>query len=192
MSNPAQPASPDLERFRNYLRVLADIQLGTRLRSKVDASDVVQLSLLEAHQALEKASFQSEGELLAWLRTILAHNLMNVARQYGAQKRDVGRERSLNADLDHSSHKFERILAAEQSTPSQKAVRNESAARLAAALAQLPETQRTAIILKHFHNRSTAEIAQELGRTEMAVAGLLKRGLQRLRELMADAQESAG
>ncbi len=175
----------DLERFRNYLRVLAEIQLGARLRSKVDASDIVQQSMLEAHQGLNKATFHSEGELIAWLRKILAHNLLNVARDFGAQKRDVSRERSLAAEIDDNSARLEGLLASNQSTPSQQAVRNENATRLASALAELPDAQRRAVVLKHFHGKSVEEIARELDRTPLAIGGLLKRGLQKLRETMA-------
>jgi RNA polymerase sigma-70 factor (ECF subfamily) len=178
----------DLERFRNYLRILAEVQLSWRLKGKVDASDIVQQSLIEAHQGLETAAFHSEAELVAWLRTILAHNLMNVARDFGAQKRDVSRERSLSQKIDDSSARLEMLLPAEQSTPSQRAVKNETAARLADCLAQLPDVQRQAVVLRHFHGKSTAEIAERLERTEQAVAGLLKRGLQKLRELMAEGE----
>ncbi|HTN75537.1 MAG TPA: RNA polymerase factor sigma-70, partial [Pirellulaceae bacterium] len=111
----------DLERYRNYLRILAEIQLGSRLRGKVDAADIVQQTMLEAHQGLAKATFNSENERIAWLRKILAHNLLNVARDFGAQKRDVGRERSLSSELDESSARLEQFLASKQSTPSQQA-----------------------------------------------------------------------
>lgn len=180
-----QVVTPDFERYRNYLRVLAEIHLGSQLRRKVDASDVVQISLLEAHQDWQKAKFGSEGELLAWLRTILAHNLSNEGRRYRSKGRDMARERPLGGGLEQSSAKLENFLAAEQTTPSQQAMRNESATRLAAALAELPESQRRAVILKHFQKKSTAEIAEELGRTEQAAAGLIKRGLQKLREQMS-------
>jgi RNA polymerase sigma-70 factor (ECF subfamily) len=182
---------PNFERYRQYLRVLADIHLGSQLRTKVDASDIVQISLLEAHQDWKKAKFGSEGELLAWLRTILAHNLSNEGRRYRSQGRDMNRERSLAASVEHSSARLEQFVASEQSTPSQQAVRNETAARLAAALAQLPEMQRRAVVLRHFQKRSIPEIATELDRTEQAVAGLVKRGLQKLRELMADGDGSS-
>lgn len=183
---PPDVAAPDFERYRNYLRVLAEIHLGSQLRTKVDASDIVQISLLEAHQDWQRAKFGSEGELLAWLRTILAHNLSNEGRRFRSKGRDMSRERSLAAGVEHSSARLEQFLASEQTTPSQQAVRNESATKLAAALAELPEMQRRAVLLKHFQKKSTADIAVELDRTEQAVAGLIKRGLQKLRENMAD------
>src|SRR5262245_20538969 len=176
----------DLNCYRGYLRVLAQVELGRRLRSKVDPSDIVQQSLLEAHQDLAALKGKSEGELVAWLRTILTRNLLNTARDFGAQKRDVRRERSLAQQVDDSSVRLDRFLAADQSTPSPRAGRNEQAERLAVALAALPEDQRSAVILKHFHDWTVAEIAKELDRSTLAVGGLLKRGLRKLREEMGD------
>jgi RNA polymerase sigma-70 factor, ECF subfamily len=187
---PPSDPPPDFERYRQYLHVLAEMHLGAPLRTKVDASDLVQISLLEAHRDWHKAKFGSEGEFLAWLRTILAHNLANEARRYRSQGRDMTRERSIAAQAEQSSAQLVKMLASEQSTPSQQAVRNESADRLAAALGQLPPAQRKAVLLKHFQQRTVEQIAVELGRTEQAVGGLLKRGLQRLREIMAEADRS--
>src|SRR6478672_5810575 len=136
----AMQESPiDLNSFRGYLRVLAQVELGRRLQSKVDPSDIVQQSLLEAHQDLAALKGRTEPELAAWLRTILARNLLNTARDFAAQKRDIRRERSLVQQLDQSSVRLERFLAAEQTSPSQRVIRGEEAEKLAAALAQLPD-----------------------------------------------------
>src|SRR5436189_3242491 len=144
-------AQPDLDQYRGYLRALAQIELGRRLQSKVDASDIVQQSLLEAHQDLAALKGRSEGELVAWLRTILTRNLLNTARDFGAQKRDVRRERSLAQQVEDSSVRLDKFLASDQTSPSQRMIRGEQAERLAVALASLPEDQRSAVILKHFH-----------------------------------------
>jgi RNA polymerase sigma-70 factor, ECF subfamily len=176
----------DLNAYRGYLTALAQIELGRRLRSKLDPSDVVQQSLLEAHQDLASLQGRSEGELVAWLRTILARNMLNAARDYSAQKRDVRREQSLAQRLDDSSARLVQFLAADQTSPSQRAIRGEEASRLAAALSSLPDDQRTAVILKHFHDWKLAEIAERLDRSTLAVAGLLKRGLKKLRQIMDD------
>lgn len=175
---------PDLNQYRGYLRALAQIELSARLQSKVDASDIVQQSLLEAHQDLAALKGKSEAELVAWLRTILTRNLLNTARDFAAQKRDIRRERSLAQRVDDSSVRLDKFLASDQTSPSQRVSRNEEAERLAAALAALPEDQRAAVVLKHFHDWPVAEIAEHLGRTKLAVAGLLKRGLKKLRQVM--------
>jgi RNA polymerase sigma-70 factor (subfamily 1) len=174
----------DLNAYRGYLTALAQIELGRRLRGKLDPSDVVQQSLLEAHQDLPSLQGTTEPELVAWLRTILARNLLNAARDFSAQKRDIRREQSLAQRLEDSSARLVQFLAAEQTSPSQRVIRGEDAARLATALAALPDDQRTAVLLKHFHDWKLAEIAERLDRSTLAVAGLLKRGLKKLRQIM--------
>jgi RNA polymerase sigma-70 factor (ECF subfamily) len=171
-----------LERFREYLCLLTRMRLHPQLQGKLDASDVVQQTLLEAFQARTQFRGQTDGEYAAWLRQILARNLSNALRDLGRAKRDVKRERSLDAVLDESSAKLEQWIAAEQSTPSQQAERNEQVLRLAEALATLPEDQRTVLELRHLQGWSLAEIARQTNRTPPAVAGLLHRGLKGLRE----------
>jgi RNA polymerase sigma-70 factor (ECF subfamily) len=180
------PQARDLERFREYLLLLARLQLDPRWQAKLDPSDVVQQTLLQAHQARDQFRGQSAAELAAWLRQILARVLANVARDLGRDKRDVGRERSLEAALEESSARLEGWLAAEQSSPSESVERHERLLRLAEALAQLPKDQREAVTLHHLQGWSLAELAKHLGRSEAAVAGLLHRGFKKLRELLQD------
>jgi RNA polymerase sigma-70 factor (ECF subfamily) len=178
----------DLERYREYLRLLARLQLDERLQGKVDLSGVVQVTLLEAHQALTR---MSESRLnVALLRTILANNLRDEVRKLGTAARDVERERSLEAALDASSLRMEGWLAAEQSSPSQQAIRHEQLLALADALAALPDEQRRAVELHHLRGVPLAEIAAQLGRSKGAVAQLLFRGMSRLRAQLQDGSES--
>jgi RNA polymerase sigma-70 factor (ECF subfamily) len=171
-----------LEGYRDYLRLLARQQIDPRLHGKFDPSDVVQQTMLEAHQAWRTYRGKTSGELAAFLRRILANNLADALRKYGAAARNVDVEKA----LDHSSIRLEAWLAAEHSSPSQKAMYHEQLQQLARALAQLPADQRTAVELRHLHGCSVAEIAERIGRSETAVGGLLRRGLKRLRELMHD------
>jgi RNA polymerase sigma-70 factor (ECF subfamily) len=170
-----------LEKFREYLRLLARLQLDPRLRSKLDPSDVVQQTLLEAYEKRDQFHGTTEGEWLAWLRQALAHNLADALRAFGQAKRDVNRERSLDAAVEASSRRLAAWLAAEQSSPSQQAQRHERAVLLAEALAALPDDNREALVLHYCEDRPLADIATHLGRTPAAVAGLLKRGLKQLR-----------
>ncbi len=176
----------NLEDYREYLRLLAQLQLDQRLQGKIDLSGVVQQTMLEAYQALPKCELQDTDRLAAWLRRILANNLTDEIRKLKTGKRDLSRERSLEAALEQSSNRLQAWLAAEQSSPSGHAQRLEQALHLSAALAKLPDAQREALMLRHFHGRSLAQIAQHLGRSHTAVAGLLKRGLQQLRNQLRD------
>jgi RNA polymerase sigma-70 factor (ECF subfamily) len=175
---------PDLERYREYLRTLARLQLDDRLRGKLDLSGVVQQTLLEAHQARDRLRGLSQAQLAAWLRRALANNLADEARRLGAQVRDVGRERPLQQSLDDSSARLEMLLVAEQTSPSHQAVRQEDLLRLTEALARLPEDQRSAVDLHHLEGRTLAEAAEVMGRTRSAVASLVFRGLRNLRRML--------
>jgi RNA polymerase sigma-70 factor (ECF subfamily) len=175
----------DLERYRDYLLLLARLQLDARLRGKVDLSGVVQQTLLEAHQSPAVSS----GPPTAWLRRILANNLTDEVRKVTAAVRDVERERSLEQALNASSARIEGWLASEQSTPSQRAMRDEEVSQLAAALAQLPDDQRTAVELHHLQGLPLSEVAAQLDRTKGATAALLFRGLKKLRQLLEDGSE---
>jgi RNA polymerase sigma-70 factor (ECF subfamily) len=174
-----------LEKFRDYLRLLARLHLDPRLRGKLDASDVVQQTLLEAYEKRDQFRGATEGEWLAWLRQALAHNLADALRAFGQARRDVARERALEEAVGSSSRRLEAWLAAEQSSPSQRAERHEGAARLAEALSALPDDNREALVLHYCEGRPLADIAVQLGRTPAAVAGLLKRGLKQLRARLA-------
>jgi RNA polymerase sigma-70 factor (ECF subfamily) len=184
MPRAAEDADPTLDRFRSYLLLLARMQLDGRAQSKLDPSDVVQQTLLEAHEKLPQFRGDDEG-LAAWLRRALANNLRDALRALRRVKRDVRRETSLEAELERSSAQLGGLLADDASSPSRKVGRNEELLRLAAALEQVPEAQRRAIVLHHLHGWSLAETAVELKRSQAATAGLLHRGLKRLRELMS-------
>jgi RNA polymerase sigma-70 factor (ECF subfamily) len=174
--------SQELERYRAYLYLLARLQIDRRLQAKVDASDVVQQTLVQAIRGAAQFRGQTDAEVAAWLRKILANNLANMLRDLGRQRRDVRRERSIQADLEQSSARLESWLAADQTSPSQRAMRNEQAVQLASTLAGLPEAQREAITLHHLQDWTLDQVAQHLGRSPAAVAGLIKRGLQALRQ----------
>jgi len=175
-----------LERYRKYLALLARLQLDRRLQGKVDLSGVVQQTLLEAYRMLPRFHTKTRQDMAAWLRRILANNLADEVRKLGTAKRDARRERSLEAALEESSARLGAWLAAEQSTPSQQAQREEQALRVADALASLPDAQREALELQHWHGWSVLRIAEHMGKSRSAVAGLIKRGLEQLRRTMHD------
>jgi RNA polymerase sigma-70 factor, ECF subfamily len=147
-----------LERFRHYLHLLARLHLDRRLQGKLDASDVVQQTILEAHRDWGQFRGKSDAELAAWLRQLLVHNLATTARDYRREKRDVEREHSLEAAIDQSSCRLESWLASDESSPSQRAARNEQVLRLAEALAALPDLQREVVTLRYLQAMPVADI----------------------------------
>jgi RNA polymerase sigma-70 factor (ECF subfamily) len=177
------PGTP-LEQFRAYLRMLARLQLDGALRGKLDPSDVVQETLLRAHEKRDQFRGHTDAELAAWLRQILARQMADAVRRFSGGSRDVGRERSLEESLDRSSSRLEALLAADQSSAEGRIVFQEQLLQLADALEALPDDQRTAVELQHLHGCSVEAIAQQMARTKSAVGGLLRRGMRKLRELM--------
>jgi RNA polymerase sigma-70 factor (ECF subfamily) len=178
------------DRYRHYLRLLAQAQLGRYLQAKCDPSDLIQQTLLEAHRDFAGFEGKREVELLAWLRQILAHNLFNEARRFAAQQRNTAREVSLEqvqVGVDQSSMALGRCLAAETPTPSQLAARREAAVRLADTIAKLPEDYQTVLVLRVFEGLSAEEVAGRMNRSAGAVRMLQLRALTALRaELKAD------
>jgi RNA polymerase sigma-70 factor (ECF subfamily) len=185
----AMPQTPawQPERFRSLLRLkVRHLQRDPRFRRRFDSSDLVQETLLRAHQNLEQFRGQTEAELVKWLEVILGHVVLGQIREATAGKRDVRLEQSLQALLAESSVKLAAFLTADQPSPSGQVERRELLVRVAEALDQLPEDQRDVILLRYVSDTPLAQIAEQLGRTPKSVAGLLRRGLQRLRELLAD------
>ena len=185
MDGADEPGNRALGRYRDYLRLLARAQLGSRLRAKLDASDVPQQVILRPHEARGQFRGMTEAEKLAWLRAILANVLAAAMRRFEAAIRDVGRERSLEGDLELSSSQLA-CLIADQTSPSQRAERGEDLLRLAAALARLPDDQREVVELHYLKGLSVAEVAVEMERTRQAVVGLLFRGMKKLRGLLRE------
>src|SRR5262245_22216916 len=174
-----------LEKFRNYLLVLARIQIGRRLQRKVEEGDLVQETFLEAHRAFPRFRGTSEGELAYWLRQILAARLAMLVRHYfGTQQRDVTLERELSEALDRSSEQLGTAFVASGTSPSQGAARREEAVRLADALARLPPDYRQVITLRHLESLTFPEVSQRMGRSVDAVEKLWARALVQLRRLV--------
>jgi RNA polymerase sigma-70 factor (ECF subfamily) len=177
-----------LELYRRYLALLARVQIGHRLQGKVDASDIVQETFLEAHRNFPRFRGASEGEFVRWLRQILAANLADLLRRYlGAQGRDVRLEREIADAFDRSSVLLDRGLVAPQSSPSQQAARREQAVLLADALEQLPDDYRDVLVLRHLEGLTFPQVSSRMGRSLDSVEKLWMRGLARLRQIMGGA-----
>lgn len=171
----ADYSTTTLRRVRERLLRVAQHQLPGRLRGKVDPSDVVQASLLEACDA--EAAQPSESGVIAFMRKILQRNLIDLQRHFGRDKRDIERERSLA-----SPSQAEVGVPARGSSPSQHVLRLERGEQVEAALARLPEAQREVLQLRFWRGMGIGEIGLQLDKTPAAVAGLLRRGTSALRD----------
>jgi RNA polymerase sigma-70 factor, ECF subfamily len=181
-----QPPKPDdWERFRDFLGVLARVQTDARWKGKLDLSGLVQQTMLEAYQTGDQLADANDHQKAAWLKRALANNLADEVRKLTTNRRDVGRERSLEVAMDESMSRLELLLPAGQATPSQEVVRAERLLQLTRALALVPEAQRQVIELHHLKGQTLLEVADALNLTKPAVAGLLHRGLKKLRQLLA-------
>jgi RNA polymerase sigma-70 factor, ECF subfamily len=176
-----------LERYRNYVGLLVRLQIGRRLRSKVDIEDLLQEIWLEIHRKITLFRGGSEREFLTWARRLIGSILANQVRHYlGTKRRDLRLERALVDELDHSSRALNEGLIASQSSPSQQAVRREQAVLLADALHDLPEDYREVIILRQLVGLSFPDVARRMGRTEDSVKNVWLRALARLRFTLED------
>lgn len=176
-----------LDRYRPLLRLqVRKLELDRRLRRRFDSSDLVQETLLKAHEGLANFRGQSEAEVIAWLQQILGNVVADQVRAARAKKRDVALEQNWDELLAASSARLETWLATNARSPVEQAERNEQVLRLAAAIEQLPDDQRDVVIQRDLLATSIAEIAEMQGRTEKSVAGLLLRGRRKLRELLND------
>jgi RNA polymerase sigma-70 factor (ECF subfamily) len=171
-----------LDRYRDYLTLMARVQIGRRLQGKADAADVVQEAYLEACRHFEQFRGSSEPELTAWLRQILATCLSRLVRHYyGTRARDVQLERTLEDEMAESSRALGIGLAAPHSTPSQQASRREQAVLLTEALGRLPADYREVLILRHLDGLTFPQVAECMGRTLDSVEKLWARALARMR-----------
>ncbi len=177
--------TPDggLDEVRAWLRRLAAALFDDRLRGKVDPSDLAQDALLKAWAHRDDFRGLTAEQHRAWLRRILENTLAEAVRRYLAgQKRNVGREQSLDDARGQAPGEPADGLADGRTPPPEAAARNEQVLWLAEGLAALPEEQRRAVRLKHLDGLPVEEIARRMGKTEDAVAGLLRRGLATLRQ----------
>ena len=172
------------ERTRPYLRLLAQTNLGERLKQKVDASDVVQQTLLQAHEDRNQFRGESEKQLVAWLKSILKNRLIDMARHWKGQKRDMERDVNLQQKVDDSFRRVDDWLAMSQTSPSMAAQGNEALVLLSAAVEKLPDDLRKVVVMHHLQGMKLVEISTAIGCDETTVGRRLFRGMKQLGELM--------
>lgn len=175
-----------LEQYRGYLLMLAHRYLSDALRRRVDPTDIVQLTFLEAKRDLGAFRGSTPAEFAGWLRGMLKNNVATaVTRHITTQKRSLKREVNAGHNGDDSAQGgWIQQLPGSTTSPSGVAIRGEAVMALMTALHELPETQAEAIRLRYMEGLPLAEIVERMGKSDTAVAGLLKRGLQKLRQVM--------
>lgn len=172
-----------LEVYRNYLRLLARIEIGRKLQGKVDASDVVQEAFLDAHRYFPTFRGTAEPQFVQWLREILAGTLANQVRRYfGTKARDPRLEVGVAADLEQSSVGLAAIPIDPHSSPSQQAARGEQSLIVAEAIADLSDDYQAVIVLRHLEGLTFPQVAERMGRTVDSVEKLWIRALAQLRK----------
>ena len=171
-----------LASYERYLKLLAEVQLGGELRRKVDASDIVQETFLEAHRAFERFEGTQGDQLIAWLKSILATRLANTMRHYlGTQARDIRLEKRIGQGFDQSAMSLGGLLAAPGSTPSQHVASREQAQLVAEALLRLPADYRDVIVMRHLEGETFPTIAKTMNRSVDSVEKLWLRGMAKLK-----------
>jgi RNA polymerase sigma-70 factor (ECF subfamily) len=186
----SEPFPWPLERYRPLLRLRArQLDLHPRLRRRFDSSDLVQSAMLRALEKREQFHGTSEAAFVAWLQRILGNVAADRIDREFADKRDPRREQYLEA-LDHSSATWEGLLADRQPGPADVAEQLDELLRLGQALEGLPEDQGQAVLARDTLGLSIAETARRMGRSERSVAGLLRRGRERLHKQMHQPREA--
>ncbi|MFK7779255.1 MAG: sigma-70 family RNA polymerase sigma factor [Gimesia sp.] len=176
-----------LQKCRAYVSLIARAQIEGWMRTKFDASDLVQQTLLEAHQGIENFKGKTEAEWLGWLRGILNHNTLDFARKYqGAAKRNVSREFSIDQAGGVSGNSDERQwqLNDRGETPSRILLNREQEILMSEAVAQLPADYQEVVMLRNLQRLSFKEVAERMNRSPGAVQMLWLRALNRLQELL--------
>lgn len=178
-----EPGAVDrlLDNYRDYLALLAQVWFDPSLAGKADPSDLVQETLLKAHQKFEQFRGAVEPELASWLRAILARTVAGMVRRYRADARQVRRERPLDQILSSSVQAMEGLAAASGTSPSQAAERRELGVLLANALAELSDDHRKVLTLRNLRELDWDDVAREMGRSPGAVQMLWTRALKALR-----------
>jgi RNA polymerase sigma-70 factor (ECF subfamily) len=173
----------DLQRFRPFLRALAENQLHANLRKKFDPSDVVQQTMLQAVAASSQCQGQDDQAKAGWLKAILQNVVNGLARSFHRESRNVDREIGLGSTGTTSGQPMD--LSADQTSPSHWLQSDEDRQRIARAIESLTEEQRQAMVMRYWHDQSLTEIGQAMGKSPDAVASMLYRAMKIMRSELA-------
>ena len=169
---------------RAYVGFLARSHVDSWIQAKVDSSDLIQQTLMEAHQAFPKFNGQTEGEWVAWLKQILKHNATDFVRRFGAAKRRATLEIAISNGNDSAYFRAAPELSSGGESPSQVMVRREQEIQISEALATLPDSYQQVIALRNLQRLPFDEVAERMGRSRPATQMLWMRALKKLQAQM--------
>ena len=175
-----------LESYRNYLGLIARVEVNPRLRSKFSPSDIVQETFANAMRGFDEFRGQEEPELVSWLRKILATQLAMHVRTFGTKQRDIRLEVRLEDSMNRSSIALAGCMANSETSASKRYEKREQAVIVADALSRLPDDFREVLILRHLESYSFPDIAKRMDRPLENVKSLWRRGVIRLRDAFVD------
>lgn len=169
-----------LEGCRQYLRLVADRELGRDLRAKEGASDLVQQAFLEAHRDFDQFRGRTEEDLRAWLRAILRNDLGHLADRYRRTgKREIGREVAID---DKANEGLRKSLAGDEDSVMTRAILGEQETALRVAMERLPKHHWKILNWRHREGRSFEEIGRRLGCSGAAARKTWRRVIGRLQQ----------
>lgn len=177
-----------LERHREALRRMVAARMDRGMAQRVDASDIVQETLLEAHRRLRDYLGDAAMPFHLWLRQIAKDRLIDAHRRHRAQRRDVGREQSLApaGGADQSSFDLAAQLRDMELTPAAAALRNELVNRFWSALDQLDQEDREIVLMRYSEQLGNGEVAELLGLSPAAAGMRFLRATRRLQRVLAE------
>lgn len=174
-----------LERHRDSLRRMVQARLDRAIARRVDASDVVQDVLLEAHGRLSDFIQQGSMPFHLWLRHLAKDRMIDVHRRHHAHRRSVDREQTAQqmGDVSSAFDLFAQV-SAQELTPAAASIRREIEQRFLSALEQLDETDREILLMRHCEQLGNSEVAELLGLSQPAAGMRYLRALRRLRSVL--------
>lgn len=179
-----------LESHRQRLERSVRVRLDHRVQSRLNASDVIQETCIEAGERLREYLENPGVPFFVWLRYLAHQRLQQLHRHHlGCQIRDANRERSIeqqDSETQLGTGIIAAHLAARFSSASSILQREELCQRLRELLDQLEPVDREILVLRHFEHLTNAECAQILSLSATAASNRYIRALERLRAVIGD------